>query len=179
MPRRIQAPQLGKYRVVCPYCDKQWVTEVNSNPHEIQCDCGKKTNILIATVRGKHSRKFSFYREYHVRVVLREGEKEISFEDSQDVDIPMRSSDTVIFYYLPDARRIIVAVQNVTISKFWNICVSCARFNCIGGAELWKELQRKYGVLYHYSLASILALVEGDAELEKWVDRQFVKEFDI
>ena len=177
MPRRLQAPPLGKYRVICPYCDKQWVTEVNSNPHEIQCDCGKKTNILVATVRGKHSRKHDVYREYHVRVVIGEGEREISFIDNPRYDIPMRSSDLVIFYYSILPRKIILQVHNITIKQYWQTSGRIYPFQRLA-IDVELTFMSTYGYDY-YTYTSVLLRCEKDAELAKWVDTQLGEKFDI
>jgi hypothetical protein len=126
MPRRLEPPPNDSYRIVCPYCFAQEYFLISHDYSVATCSsCGGKFRVLIATVRGKRGRRSYTGREYLIRTVMREGEREISLIDGGYSNLDLRSSDLMYICYKFDQSSNVeknpTILCNLTINQYVKI----------------------------------------------------------
>ena len=103
MPRRLEPPLLGNYKIVCPHCKAQNPLFLSGDYTDFSCpSCGQKFRVFIATVRAKRGRASGPNREYVIRTITHSGEGELRFVDYGGSDLDLRSTDTMYVCYKID-----------------------------------------------------------------------------
>ncbi|MFC1487299.1 hypothetical protein ACFLRN_06405 [Thermoproteota archaeon] len=105
MPKRLEPPPLGPYRIVCPYCESKDSQNLTNTFSDCLCsNCGKSFRVLLTTVRAKRGRATKGmrcgHREYIIRIIISGNvERVLQFEDVGGSNLDLRSRDIMYAGY--------------------------------------------------------------------------------